>query len=477
LIAPVVADVEEGDTAEDGAAVADVEEGDTAEDGAAVADVEEGDTADVRAAVAETEKADRPPAGRHDDDTVEIPAVLAVPGEGPPNHQLLEPPAPTPASALADEVEEEEALPTQRIPRVKVPTQQLSAQEMADPTAGDPTAGDAQKGEGEKELAEDGPNDAQGYRTRVDEAQLPGDVREAALREVGKLERTSDQSPESDEIRNWLDTVLDLSWSTKIMDSIDIQESREVEAALQRLIEPAVADVEEAHTADVEPVGADFEEDNTAKVDPAAADSENADRASAGPHDDDTAQTPAVLAGFTGRRHPRPHLPEQQVVRPVLVETPTEKSRFRSLALAATVVVVLLIGALLFAVGRDRGVTAQSAPTVTATATATVSKPTSQPSAKSTGTETIQLDDVPDTGRPFQTVPIQGRFRGGPDTFLRVQRWEGGKWLDFPLTTKTDRSGKFTAYVEPGGPGRYELRVLDSDSLVTSKTFVVVIKG
>jgi hypothetical protein len=61
---------------------------------------------------------------------------------------------------------------------------------------------------------------------------------------------------------------------------------------------------------------------------------------------------------------------------------------------------------------------------------------------------------------------------------LRVQRWEGGKWLDFPLTTKTDQSGKFTAYVELGGrPGRYQLRVLDPDSLVTSKPFVLVIKG
>ena len=68
-------------------------------------------------------------------------------------------------------------------------------------------------------------------------------------------------------------------------------------------------------------------------------------------------------------------------------------------------------------------------------------------------------------------------FRGGPDTFLRVQRWEGGKWLDFPLITKTDKSGRFTAFVEPGGPGRYQLRVLDPNSLVTSETFVLVIKG
>jgi hypothetical protein len=87
------------------------------------------------------------------------------------------------------------------------------------------------------------------------------------------------------------------------------------------------------------------------------------------------------------------------------------------------------------------------------------------------------LEDLPTSGTPSQTVAIHGRFSGPAGTFLRVQHWEGGKWLDYPLTAKTDRSGKFTAYVEPGAPGRYQLRVLDSDSLATSKTFVLVIKG
>jgi hypothetical protein len=58
-----------------------------------------------------------------------------------------------------------------------------------------------------------------------------------------------------------------------------------------------------------------------------------------------------------------------------------------------------------------------------------------------------------------------------------VQYLEGGKWLDYPLITKTSKSGRFTAYVEPGGPGRYQLRVLDPNSLVTSETIVLVIKG
>ena len=53
-------------------------------------------------------------------------------------------------------------------------------------------------------------------------------MRKAALREVGKLERASDQSPESGWIRTWLDTVLELPWNTKTTDSTDINAAREV---------------------------------------------------------------------------------------------------------------------------------------------------------------------------------------------------------------------------------------------------------
>ena len=122
--------------------------------------------------------------------------------------------------------------------------------------------------------------------------------------------------------------------------------------------------------------------------------------------------------------------------------------------------------------------TAQSVPTVTS-ATATVTKPTSEPSNQSTDTggeePTIQLEVLADSARPFQPVRIEGRYRGGADTLLRVQRWEGGKWLDFPVPTKTNSSGQFIAFVELGQPGRYRLRVLDPGSGVTSKPFVVVI--
>jgi len=389
-----------------------------------------------------------------------------------------------------------EEIPTQRIRRMKIPSQQLSTQVMADPGAADPGAVDAQKvdkekvdpaaddtGEvhGEKELAEDEPDGAEDYRKRIEEAQLPDDVRKAALCEVGKLERTSAQSPESGDIRTWLDTILDLPWSTKTTDWIDIEGSREVEATLRRLIGPAVADVEVADTTEVGPAVADVEVPDTTEVEPAVADLEEGDTAPAGPKHDDTVEMSGVPSVFSGGRQVRPQLPEQPVLGPEPVQTPAEKRRVGSLALAATALAALLIGALLFAASRDGGVTARSVPTVTATATATATKPTSEPSNESTGTggegPTIQLEDLPDSARPFETVRIQGTYRGGADTFLRVQRWEGGEWLAFPVPTKTDQSGQFTAYVEFGQPGRYRLRVLDPDSGATSKTSVLMITG
>jgi hypothetical protein len=103
--------------------------------------------------------------------------------------------------------------------------------------------------------------------------------------------------------------------------------------------------------------------------------------------------------------------------------------------------------------------------------------PAAEPRGGSAEGQTIQLEAPPESARPFQAIRIQGTYHGGAETFLRVQRWEGGKWLDFPLPTKTDQSGQFTAHVELGQPGRYRLRVLDPDSGLTSTPFVLVIRG
>jgi len=79
-----------------------------------------------------------------------------------------------------------------------------------------------------KELGEGEPDGSDDYRARVEAADLPEHVREAALREVDKLERASDQNPEAGWIRTWLDTVLDLPWNVTTTDSTDIVAARAV---------------------------------------------------------------------------------------------------------------------------------------------------------------------------------------------------------------------------------------------------------
>ncbi len=66
------------------------------------------------------------------------------------------------------------------------------------------------------------------YRARVDAADLPGSVRDAALKEVDKLERTPDASPETGWIRTWLDTILDIPWNERTEDAYDIAGARRI---------------------------------------------------------------------------------------------------------------------------------------------------------------------------------------------------------------------------------------------------------
>jgi ATP-dependent Lon protease len=66
------------------------------------------------------------------------------------------------------------------------------------------------------------------YRARVEAANLPENVHEAAMREVDKLERTSEQSPEVGWIRTWLDTILDIPWNERTEDAYDIAGARRI---------------------------------------------------------------------------------------------------------------------------------------------------------------------------------------------------------------------------------------------------------
>ena len=79
-----------------------------------------------------------------------------------------------------------------------------------------------------KELGEDEGDAVAEYRTRVADAPLPDAVREAATREIDRLERAGTQSPEHGWIRTWLDTLLDLPWGVQSDDALDVNEARHV---------------------------------------------------------------------------------------------------------------------------------------------------------------------------------------------------------------------------------------------------------
>src|SRR5215217_775884 len=81
-----------------------------------------------------------------------------------------------------------------------------------------------------KELGEgeDGESPIDAYRAKVEEGKMPEAVRAAVEREIGRLERTSEQSPEHGWIRTWLDTMTELPWGEKSEDALDIAEARRV---------------------------------------------------------------------------------------------------------------------------------------------------------------------------------------------------------------------------------------------------------
>ncbi len=80
-----------------------------------------------------------------------------------------------------------------------------------------------------KELGEEGGEDATDeLRQKIDEAGMPEAVREQAERELGRLERTSEQSPEHGWIRTYLDWLTDVPWSVRTDDALDIVEARRV---------------------------------------------------------------------------------------------------------------------------------------------------------------------------------------------------------------------------------------------------------
>ena len=80
----------------------------------------------------------------------------------------------------------------------------------------------------QRELGEDGASVSEEYRTKIEDAGMPDDVREHALKELGRLERQGEQSGESSMIRTYLDWLIAVPWSKTSDEKLDPVHAREV---------------------------------------------------------------------------------------------------------------------------------------------------------------------------------------------------------------------------------------------------------
>src|SRR5687768_7971621 len=79
-----------------------------------------------------------------------------------------------------------------------------------------------------KELGEDEASVVDEYRRKLEEAELPEAVLEQAERELSRLERQGDSSPEASMIRNYLDWLLAVPWGKRSEELLDPVHTREV---------------------------------------------------------------------------------------------------------------------------------------------------------------------------------------------------------------------------------------------------------
>src|SRR5215217_3625345 len=395
----------------------------------------------------------------------------------------------------------EEEIPTRRTPRVVMPTQLPSAQENTDGGIANPSAAEIDETPTQRIRRTKTPTQQQSAHEKTDER--PADSADAEIDEtptqrIRRIKTPTQQPPdprpadsadaENDETPTQrIQRIKTRTQPPSIHEKTD-ERAADTAAADAEKVDPAPDGSEAADTVETPPMlaavsgerhrAADTEKSDEQKLEPIAAPTEKVDLAAPDPDESDSLEEPSVRSVVGAAADPLPPR-QRQEVGPARRRNPAGKKRLLSVGLTAVALSALFAGALFFS-GRDGGkVTAQ--PVAAGTGSSTMpSKPTSEASTGSTETEkdesTIQVKGLDASARPFETVRIEGKYPSGADTYLRVQRWDEGEWLAFPIPTKTDQSGQFTAYVELGQPGRYPLRVLDPDTGTTSKTFVIFIE-
>src|SRR6187397_867175 len=79
-----------------------------------------------------------------------------------------------------------------------------------------------------KELGEDDASVVEEYRKKIEEADMPEEVREQADKELARFERMGESSPESQMIRSYLDWLLAVPWGVRSDEVLDPEHTREI---------------------------------------------------------------------------------------------------------------------------------------------------------------------------------------------------------------------------------------------------------
>lgn len=67
----------------------------------------------------------------------------------------------------------------------------------------------------------------------------------------------------------------------------------------------------------------------------------------------------------------------------------------------------------------------------------------------------------------MEQIDLTGVYPGGEGAILQVQRHEGGKWEDFPVTVNVSNE-TFSTYIQTSQVGKNRFRVIDTDNGETS---------
>ena len=79
-----------------------------------------------------------------------------------------------------------------------------------------------------KELGEGSDDIVDDYRTRLDEFDAPDGVKAFVGKELDRLERMSEQSPEHGWIRTWLDRIFEMPWGEQTADTLDLDAAQTI---------------------------------------------------------------------------------------------------------------------------------------------------------------------------------------------------------------------------------------------------------